>query len=113
MQRYTPWLAGVGFGSSAYVLEAAIFKRRAVNPYFVGAAAVLGFAIGGAATYRIANKNLSAYSADAQEAMDPEIIRAFEKRQVTLAMNAAGYGNRSLTAADDLPTKSAQYRKPY
>ena len=90
-----------------YVLEMAIFKRRAANPYLLGAASVLGFAIGGAAAYRIAPKNLSSYSAEAQEAMDPEIIRAFEKRQVTSAMNAAGYGNNSLTTADNAPKKSA------
>ena len=93
MQRNTPWLTGIGFGGSVYVLEMAIFKRRAANPYLVGAATVLGFAIGGAAAYRIAPKNLSAYSADAQEAMDPEIIAAFEKKQVTAAMNVSGYGN--------------------
>ena len=113
MQRYTPWLTGIGFGGSAYVLEMAIFKRRAANPYLLGAATVVGFAIGGAAAYKIAPKNLSAYSADAQEAMDPEIIQAFEKRQVTTAMNASGYGNNSLTLADDSQKKSAQFRKPY
>ena len=73
MQKYTPWATAVGLGGSVYVLESAIFKRRTVNPYLLGAATVLGFAIGGAAAYRIAPKNLRAYSVDAQEAMDPEI----------------------------------------
>ena len=113
MQRNTPWLTGIGFGGSVYVLEMAIFKRRAANPYLVGAATVLGFAIGGAAAYRIAPKNLSAYSADAQEAMDPEIIAAFEKKQVTAAMNVSGYGNFAINRGDHLPKKNAEFRKPY
>ena len=49
MQRYTPWLTAAAAGSSMFVLDMAIFKRRAVNPYLLGAATVLGFAIGGAA----------------------------------------------------------------
>ena len=64
MQRYTPWLTAAAAGGSMYVLDMAIFKRKVYNPYMLGVATVLGFAIGGAAAHSIKPKNTHLYSTD-------------------------------------------------
>ena len=88
---------------SYFVLDMAIFKRRAINPYMLGVATVLGFAIGGAAAQRISPKNVHLYSTDVQEAMDEDILKAHEQSYVNLALNAAGYGNNAISAAQLVP----------
>ena len=77
-QRLLPFLTAASAGGSMFVLESAIFKRRAYNPYVLGAATVAGFLIGGVASSRISmNTNAHLYSEGAQDSMDADIIRAF------------------------------------
>ena len=98
-----------------YVLDMAVFKRRAYNPYMLGAATVLGFFIGGTAAQRVSPKNVHLYSPEVQETMDKDIMHAFEQNYVNLAYNAAGYGNNAISPSGLVPHGQAPafYRKPY
>ena len=63
-QSYTPWMTAFFAGSSMYVFDMAVLKRRVHNPYAIAAATVIGFGLGNVAASRMNDVNLGKYSAD-------------------------------------------------
>ena len=81
-QSYSPYLSGFGMLGLAWVVERAIWKKHAARPIVLAPAFILGLYVGMQPAAQIHNKGLSQYSADAQEVMDHDILRAHEKRQL-------------------------------
>ena len=111
-QRMLPYLTGAMFSGLSAVLT---FKSNP-NPFkdilrsvrILAPAFIFGFAFGGYLSFKVSNKT-SHYNAD----MDPEILEAFEAKYVERSLNACGYGNNALTAANDTKVQKASYKKPY
>ena len=90
------------FGLGAFLLDTAILRRTYCYKR-IALGASLGFLV---AFY--AQDNVQSV---VPRTFDPEIINAFEKRYLTTALNATGFGSNYVSAKDYSDTTT--FKKPY
>ena len=103
LQRSLPWTAAFFGGFGAYFLDAAVL-RRSHDVKRVAAGAVVGFLLGAYSAYNVSGSSLA-------RPLDQDIINAFDRKYMTNALNATGFGSNYVSIRDYSNTNS--FKKPY